>query len=200
MTTRKHPTTGPDRGRPGTAGNDLAGEMRRLTSRDRWLLDLLDEHQVLSTEQIAALAFGTAVAARMRLARLHERGVLARFRDCVQPGSQAWRWCLGPLGAAYIAARDGQPAPRPSAIAARVARLAANPQLGHLLGVNQFFVDLAAHGRSHPEAELSVWWAARDSNPRIVSRGSNGSATEVKQAWWRSSEFRRPRCVWLPCL
>ncbi|MGH3738085.1 MAG: replication-relaxation family protein [Micromonosporaceae bacterium] len=170
MTTRKDSPTGPSAGRPGSAGLDVADELRRLTARDRWLLDLLDEHQVLSTEQITALAFDTAHTARIRLARLHQRRVLARFRDCVRPGSQTWRWCLGPLGAAYVAARDGDSTPRPSAVAARAARLATNPQLGHLLGVNQFFVDLAAHTRSHPNAKLSVWWSERTAARRVTGQ------------------------------
>ncbi len=146
---------------PGTAGIDVAGELRRLTARDRWLLDLLAEHQVFSTEQITALAFDTAHTARIRLGRLHRRGVLAKFRDCVRPGSQSWRWTLGVVGATYIASRDGQPTPRPSAVRDRINRLSTNPRLPHLLGVNQLFVDLAAHARYAPGARLAVWWSER---------------------------------------
>jgi hypothetical protein len=165
MTTPNHKHKQPHRpdnpGHPGNAGIDVAGELRRLTARDRWLLDLLHEHQVLSTEQITALAFDTAHTARIRLNLLNRRGVLARFRDCVRPGSQSWRWTLGPLGATYLAARDGKPTPRPSAIRDRANRLAANPRLGHTLAVNQFFTDLAAHARTNPGARLSLWWSER---------------------------------------
>ncbi len=154
--------------RPGRAGfrprsgvPDVAGELRRLTSRDRWLLDLLAEHQVLSTEHVAALGFDNVHTARNRLHLLTSRGVLTRFRDCVRPGSQSWRWMLGPVGAAFIAARDGTPTPGAGTLAAKTNRLSASPRLGHLLGVNGFFVDLAAHARHNRGAALSLWWSER---------------------------------------
>src|SRR6266540_2007108 len=76
----------PGGGRPGPSVPDVAGELRRLMPRDRWLIDLLHQHQVLSTEQIAALAFDNVHTARNRLNQFGRRGVLARFRDCVRPG------------------------------------------------------------------------------------------------------------------
>jgi hypothetical protein len=129
--------------------------------RDRYLIDLLHHHQVLSTEQIAALAFDNVRTARNRLAQLGYRNVLARFRDCVRPGSQSWRWTLGWIGAAYIAARDGTPTPRPGTIADRINRLSSSPRLAHLHGVNGFFVDLVAHARHNPGARLDRWWSER---------------------------------------
>ncbi|MEY8043677.1 replication-relaxation family protein, partial [Saccharopolyspora cebuensis] len=42
----------------------------RLTARDRWLVAMLHEHRVLTGDQIAALAFPTARAARARLRNL----------------------------------------------------------------------------------------------------------------------------------
>ena len=129
--------------------------------RDRWLIDLLHHHQVLSTEHIAALAFDHVQTARNRLNILAHREVLSRFRDCVRPGSQSWRWTLGWVGAAYIAARDGAPTPRRATVAERANRLSSNPRLGHLLGVNGFFVDLAAYARHTPGARLGRWWSER---------------------------------------
>jgi hypothetical protein len=129
--------------------------------RDRWLLSLLDDHQTLATEQIAALAFRTIVRARKRLRLLHQRGVLDRFRHGVRPGSQSWRWTLGPIGAAIVAARRGDPLPRPGAVRARTDRLAASPRLAHLLGTNQVFCALAAYARHHPGVELARWWSER---------------------------------------
>jgi hypothetical protein len=146
------------RGRP-TGVPDVAGELRRLMPRDRWLLDLLHQHQVLTTEQVTALCFDHVQTARNRLNQLAHRRVLARFRDAVRPGSQSWRWASGWVGAAYIAARDNHPTPRPGAVADRVNRLASSPRLPHLLGVNGFFVDLAAHARHQPDARLDAWWS-----------------------------------------
>jgi hypothetical protein len=165
MTTRSNDPNNsrrpPGGGRPVRLVPDVAGELRRLMPRDRWLLDLLHHHQMFSTEQVAALAFDNVRTARNRLNQLGHRNVLARFRDCVRPGSQSWRWTLGWVGAAYIAARDGQPTPRPGTITERVNRLSSSPRLAHLHGVNGFFVDLAAHARTTPGARLDRWWSER---------------------------------------
>src|SRR5439155_203410 len=142
-------------------GVDVASELRRLMPRDRWLLDLLAEHDVFTTEQVAALGFDHVHTARNRLNLLQQRGILARFRDAVRPGSQAWRWTLDLVGATYIAARNGNPTPKPATIRHKINRLAASPHLGHQLGVNGLFVDLAAHARHTPGARLGVWWSER---------------------------------------
>lgn len=52
----------------------------RLTERDRLLVFLLAEHQVLTTDQIAQVAFGSLRRAQDRLVRLRVIDVLARFR------------------------------------------------------------------------------------------------------------------------
>ncbi len=162
--TRLHPT--PDiesmRARP-PGGVKVYDELRRLMPRDRWLLDLLGQHQVFTTEQVAALAFDHLHTARNRLVLLRQRGILARFRDAVRPGSAQWRWTLDLLGAAYLAARDDKPTPRLSTITSKIDKLATSPRLGHLLAVNDLFVELVAHARHNPDnAKLSLWWSERD--------------------------------------
>lgn len=152
------PTTGQARRR---ATGGVADEVRRLMPRDRWLLRLLADHYVLTTEQITTLAFSTEVRARKRLRLLYDRDVLDRFRHGVRPGSQSWRWCLGPIGAALVAIEADQPAPRPSAVRARTDRLAVSGRLTHLLGVNGFFCALVGHARGHPGANLRRWWSEK---------------------------------------
>jgi hypothetical protein len=158
--TRKHPPPTLRGNRSGGIAS-VADELRRLTSRDRWLLDLLASHQAFSTEQIASLGFDHLHTARNRLNLLASREVLIRFRDCIRPGSQAWRWTLGWVGASYLAARDGGPTPRRTAVEDKANRLAASPRLGHLLGCNGVFVDLAAQARHTPGAGLDTWWSER---------------------------------------
>lgn len=147
---------------PGAAGRvtalAVAAELSRITPRDRLILDLLADHQTLTTGQLTEAAFGTIGRARVRLTTLHRRDILDRFRHYQRPGSQAWRWVLGPLGAAIVAAGRGEPLPRPAAVRDATARLATSPMLGHLLGVNGFFVALMAHARTDDSVRLLRWW------------------------------------------
>jgi len=161
--TRLHPT--PDiesmRASP-PGGTKVYDELRRLMPRDLWLIDLLGKHQVFTTEQITALAFDHVHTARNRLVLLRQRGVLARFRHAVRPGSAQWRWTLDLVGAAYLAAQADQAPPRLSTITNKIDKLAVSPRLGHLLAVNDLFVELVAHARNHPGAALSRWWSEKD--------------------------------------
>jgi hypothetical protein len=155
----------------------VAGELTRLTPRDRFLLDLLDAHQTFTTDQLVDLAFGSAGRARNRLNTLHDRDILDRFRHYQRPGSQAWRWTLGPVGAALVAARHGDTLPRPGAVRDATARLAMSPALTHLLTVNGFFVALTAHARTDPSNRLARWWneaACRETVGAVVRPDGHG--------------------------
>jgi hypothetical protein len=153
------PPTGTPFDRHRATNAQVLTELGRLTSRDRQLLDLLDAHRVLTTDQVAAIGFGSIARARSRLHLLHTRAVLDRFRHYIRPGSASWRWTLGPLGAAVLAAGRGQAPPRPGAVREATVRLAAWPQLEHLVAVNGFFVALHAHARHRPDVELVRWWS-----------------------------------------
>ncbi len=155
----------------------VAAELSRFTPRDRQLLDLLHEHQTLTTEQIADVAFGAASRARNRLTLLYERDILDRFRHYQRPGSQSWRWTLGPVGAAILAAGRGEAMPRPSAVRDATARLAMMPSLRHLIATNEFFVALTAHARTHDGANLARWWnekRCRDTTGALVRPDGHG--------------------------
>lgn len=146
---------------PGSVADAIAVQ-RQLTGRDRELLDLLADHKALTTEQISRLYFhGRDNAARKRLARLTRRGVLARFRTCVRPGSQSWRYTLGTLGAMIHTATHGDTLPTAAKTHEKVLKLAQNPRLNHLLGVNEFFVTLAVHANENSECALKEWWNER---------------------------------------
>lgn len=139
-----------------------------LTDRDRWLLDVLDEHQVLTTSQLTALAFPSPDVAQRRLLRLTRLGVLDRFRWHVPLGSQPWHYTLGHLGETLIAAARGVEPPRPAEHRTRITRLATNPRLRHLLGVNGLFTALAAHARAHPGSGLDAWWSEQHAATRCA--------------------------------
>ncbi|MHB1800180.1 MAG: replication-relaxation family protein [Actinomycetes bacterium] len=143
----------------GGAPADPLAVLGYLTDRDRWLLDVLAEHQVLTTGQLTALAFPRSDVAQRRLLKLARLGVLDRFRWHVPRGSQSWHYTLGIVGETLVAAARGVEAPRPAQHRARIIRLATNPRLPHLLGVNELFTSLAAHARTHPGTGLDAWWS-----------------------------------------
>ncbi len=137
---------------------DVLTHSRGLTARDAEVISYLARHRVLTALQLARLVFGSYSHARSRLAVLHERGVLARFRRDIWPGSQPWRYTLGPVGAVVHAAATGAALPRPATVTETVLRLAHSTHTEHRLGVNDFFANLAGHTRDHPECALREWW------------------------------------------
>ena len=136
----------------------LAGLAGRLTDRDRRLCQLLHQHRVLTTPQLTALAFPSGNAAEHRLAILHQLGLLDRFRPHHTPGSAPYHYVLGPLGAALLAAQADQDPAQLGYRRDRTLALAHSQRLAHLVGVNGFFCALHRAARSHPDAELEVWW------------------------------------------
>ncbi len=168
----------------------VAAELARLTPRDRQLLGLLAEHRTLTTEQIAQATFGTIGRARNRLNTLHTRDVLDRFRHYVRPGSQSWRWTLGPVGAAIVAAAANAPLPRPAAVRTATNRLALSPTLRHLLGVNGFFTELLGHARTHDGATLTRWCSERQATRECA----NAAHPDAGGVW---TEHGRAVTFWL---
>lgn len=131
---------------------------RGLTDRDWSLITYLDRHRVLTAVQISRLLFDSDTHARHQLTTLYQRGVLARFRRDLWPGSQAWRYTLGHVGAAVHAAATGTALPQPAKVSEKVLRLAHSQHTEHLLGVNEFFTTLAGYARTHPHCALDQWW------------------------------------------
>ncbi|WP_328853276.1 replication-relaxation family protein [Micromonospora globbae] len=131
-----------------------------ITDRDRHLLHLLDDHHVLTTDQIHRLFFQARRTCQIRLSELHALGLLDRFRFArTGGGSHPWHWTLGHNGHRFQAAAHDRPEPTARASRQRVHRLSANPRLTHLVTVNEFFVRLRAHTRRQPQARLDRWWS-----------------------------------------
>ncbi|MFF5230707.1 replication-relaxation family protein [Dactylosporangium sp. NPDC000521] len=131
-----------------------------LTDRDHRLLDWLYDHQVLSTVQITAALFNRQDSAQERLLRLYRLRLLERFRSA-RLASPGWHHVLDQAGVELVAALRGDAVPRRVDITAQRRRIAASANLPHLLGVNQFFVDLIAYARRRPDDALLRWWSER---------------------------------------
>ncbi|WP_084487740.1 replication-relaxation family protein [Nocardia sienata] len=141
---------------------DMTVLVARLTERDRWILRMLHEHRVLTTNQLAALAFTNTVIALRRLNRLHRYGVLERFRPLRTRGSAPMHWVLAPPGASVLAAEVGISVRELGYNHQRTLAIAHSLHLTHTLGVNTWFTTLTAHA-PHDErgqqARVQAWWS-----------------------------------------
>ncbi|MEU4693750.1 replication-relaxation family protein [Actinoplanes sp. NPDC023714] len=154
----------------------------RITIRDRTLLQLLDEHQVLTTGQIHRMLFRARRTCELRLRVLADLDLLERFRFFRDGGgTQPWHWTLGYNGRRFQASVHRRPELTPRASDQLVQRLSTNPHLNHLLVVNEFFVRLQAYSRRHPEARLDRWWSETTTSNqfRAVTADGHGLWSEA---------------------
>lgn len=147
--------------RTAQTGLPIADSLRlvaRLTDRDRWILRMVHEHRVLTTNQLAALAFPTRNLARRRLTALHRERVVDRFRPFTTSGSAPWHWVLAPDGAGVLAAEAGVEVRELGYRARRRLDIAHSLYLTHTLGVNDWFTTLAITAVDH-DATVLAWWS-----------------------------------------
>jgi DNA-binding CsgD family transcriptional regulator len=129
----------------------------RLTERDRYIIRIVAEHRVLTTDQVAVIAFDNIITARHRLGALAGLGALRRFRPHRPSGSAPWHYLLGPLGAVLLGAEDRDDGKWLSQVrTGRQVALQRSQRLAHMIGTNWFFVALAAHTRQGA-GELRTW-------------------------------------------
>jgi len=141
---------------------------RHLTERDREIVRVLFEQQVLTTDQLTLLFFSSRRRAQDRLLFLYRYRVLDRFYPPARFGSgkpQA-HWLLDEAGAILVAAQLGVERkklgwqPRDD--------WGSHPQLAHRLETNRFVTDLIA--ATLVERSLGVtWWVG----PREAARRLN---------------------------
>jgi hypothetical protein len=133
----------------------------RLTDRDHFLLGWLADHGVLTSFQIAHALYPSLDFAQRRLRKLCDTGLISRFRPFrADGGTYPYHYVLDQLGVEIVASHRGDELPRKNQARKRRWHLTTRANLPHLLGTNQFFIDLAGHARAHPEAALLRWWPA----------------------------------------
>jgi hypothetical protein len=137
----------------------LAG---RLTPRDRWIIRMLHEHRVLTSNQITALAFPSFRSGRMRLRELFQWGVVDRFQPFITIGTTPMHYVLAPAGAAVLAAEDGRDVKHLGYRHDRAFGIAHSLRLAHTVGVAEWFtalVDHARHSDTAAHSTLEAWWS-----------------------------------------
>jgi DNA-binding CsgD family transcriptional regulator len=142
-----------------------------LTDRDRELVRLVARHRVLTTDQLAALAFGNITTARHRLTVLVRLGLLRRFRPRREVGSAPWHYVLGPIGAALLGQEDrDEKRWLPQVRTDRQLALERSQRLGHMTGASWFFVALARHASEHGGGELLQWDGEGEASDYLYAR------------------------------
>lgn len=146
--------------RSATSSDHLARLAKYLTARDRWLTRMLFEHQVLTSHQIAALAWPTHRAANLRLLQLYKWRVVDRFQPFATVGTAPMHYVLDTAGATLLAREDGLEPHQLGYRHDRAIGIAHSLQLAHTTGINTFFTHLSAHTR-HADADgtLTAWWS-----------------------------------------
>jgi hypothetical protein len=160
-----------------------------LTPSDRYLLNLLEDHRVLTSHQIQRVLFAHRRTCGLRLEILRGLDLIDQFRFA-RPygGSEPWKWVLGLAGARFQAAAGNRPAPTERAHREQTLRLTASPVLTHLLTTNEFFVRLhhAARTNAHStsdtantlgadsETVLRRWWPEKVATTRFPGIAPDG--------------------------
>jgi hypothetical protein len=167
---------------PMASADPLLAVQSSLTPRDHVLAGWLYDHGVLTTEQIAHALFPSLDFAQRRLVKLVRLQVIDRFRpQKPDGGSFPYHYVIDQLGADVAAAQRGEQRPRRDHARNRRHHLTSRANLPHLLGTNQFFIELAGYARTHPEAKLVRWWPAarfydagafyeKGDNPQLMTR------------------------------
>ncbi|MBM0224500.1 replication-relaxation family protein [Micromonospora sp. ATA51] len=169
-----------------TSADPLLRLQASITARDDRLLGWLYDHGVLTTDQIAAALFPSLDFTQRRLRRLTLLRAVDRFRpNRAYGGSYPYHYVLDQLGYDHVHAQRGLGRPRRDQARRRKHSLTRRPDLPHLLGGNQVFIDLAAHARTHPDGDLVRWQPAsayhepgvlyrEGGNPQIMIGGASG--------------------------
>jgi hypothetical protein len=135
----------------------------RLTERDRSILRLLRSHRVFTTDQLTDLAFDNVNTAQHRLSVLHRLRLVDRFRP-LDGGHVlgSYHYVLDELGAMVVAAErdDTADLTRLHWRTEQALAIGGSQRLAHQVGVNGFFVALAAAARRQPtRMRLAEWWS-----------------------------------------
>lgn len=149
-------------GRVAVIGDHVAWLSPRVTRRDRWLARMLAEHKVLTSTQIAELAFPSEHAARARLVALYRCRVVDRFQPYTSRGAAQYHYVLDTAGATLLAQEDGIDPRELRRWHEDAIAIADSLRLAHTVAANGFFTALVGAARrpgdTRPGARLDAWW------------------------------------------
>ena len=179
-----------------SGGHHQAALAHRLTSRDRWLARMLYEHRVLTSQQIAEIAFPSIRSANHRLLDLYRWRVLDRFQPFTTTGTMPMHYVLDVAGAATLAFEDGIDPPRLAYRHERAVGIAYSLRLAHDVAANGIFTSLISTSRQpNRPGELTMWWSAARCASRLddivrpdgYGRWRTSAGTELE--WFLEFDF-----------
>lgn len=158
---RRHRAPKPTRPTPRIANSAThqAVLSTRLTPRDRWIIGMLWEHRVLTSEQITSVAFPSYRSGRQRLRELYLWGVVDRFQPFTPTGSAPMHYVLAPAGAAALASQHGLEVKELGYRHDRAVGIAHSLRLAHTVGVNEWFLSLVSDARRSRSFAVDAWWS-----------------------------------------
>lgn len=179
-------------GRSSTDDAALYAFARSLTERDIAIVCWVGRLGVLTTAQVTEAFFDGRKRACERLTRLHDAGLVERFRPFVPTGSAPHHYVVGRRGAVVWAAHDpAHPDHEEPQRAARrwrpgtAAAVAGRAGLAHQLGVNGVCTALLGHARREPGAALLRWRTEGSFRSRATVLGTSPQVRPDAFLVWR---------------
>jgi len=188
---------------------NVTGEVERLTEQDERIVRLVAEHDVFSTEHLAALCFERAdrpADALPRLNYLATRALLVKYEHpgthpagfpgddlddtppaglpdpapVAWPDGQRWVWSLGQGGAYWAGVQRVLNRHAWFEAWTRSFNPHRRPHIRRRLAVNGFFAALHHHRLTRPDSGLDQWWG-----PDRCAEASGGQLTPDAHGRWR---------------
>ena len=140
---------------------------RHLTERDREIVWMLFEQQLLTTDQLTLLFFSSKRRAQDRLLFLYRHRVLDRFYPPARfgAGKPQAHWLLDEAGAILVAAQLG--VERRKLGWQRRDDWGSHPQLAHRLETNRFVTDLITATLPNRSLGVTWWFGPREAARRL---------------------------------
>ncbi|HZM80152.1 MAG TPA: replication-relaxation family protein, partial [Candidatus Limnocylindrales bacterium] len=133
-----------------------------LRPRDWAIVALLDEHPMLTTDQIAGILFNKLSTCRERLLLLLRMKFISRWwSDPFQPKPINLEcWQPGVLSSRYVARQRRKRQPTENQVHDRNLEIYRNLSKNPIMQTNAFFTQLLTHSRTYAGTQLLRWWSA----------------------------------------
>ena len=160
-----------------------------LRPRDWAIVALLDEHPMLTTDQIAGILFNKLSTCRERLLLLLRMKFISRWwSDPFQPKPINLEcWQPGVLSSRYVARQRRKRQPTENQVHDRNLEIYRNLSKNPIMQTNAFFTQLLTHSRTYAGTQLLRWWSADTvaSQYKMISPNGGHGVWRLASGVWR---------------